>query len=134
MELFEESGIEVILLLAFRSGRRTFAYGAVLWVAATCGSVLGLMVGAVGAVGSPAAVGTAATSRASVFVGVLRANSSELKLLCAVGVILGPNAKLSIDAFAFVAVPKGDPLVLNGPIPVGIAHCTFDFVWGSLVD
>ena len=93
-----------------------------------------VLVGAVGAIGLPAAVGTAATSRASVVIWVLRPNSSELELVHAVGMVLGPDAKLSIDAFAFVAEPKGDSLVLNGPVPVGIAHCTFDFVWGSVVD
>ena len=62
-----------MLVLAFGSGRRTYACGAVLRVAATCGSVLGLivvLVVLVVAVRSPAAVGTAVTSRASVVVGV----------------------------------------------------------------
>ena len=52
----------------------------------------------------------------------------------AVGVVLGPNVKLSIDAFAFVAVPKGNPLVLDGPVPAGVAHSTFEFVGAGVVD
>ena len=48
--------------------------------------------------------------------------------------ILVPDSKLAIGALAFVAEPKSDALVLDRPVPVGIAHCTFDFVWGSVVD
>ena len=54
-----EGRVEVILLLALRSGRRTCACVVVLWVAATSGVVVSLilvLVILVVSVGSPAAV------------------------------------------------------------------------------
>ena len=83
-------------------------------------------------VGSPAAIGAAASSRASVIVLVLRSNSSDL--VRDIGVVLVPSAKLSIDALAFVAVPESDSLVLDGPIPVGVAHGTLEVFWTGVVD
>ena len=83
-------------------------------------------------IGAPAAVRAAASSRARVGWWILR--SCELVRVSAVGVVLVPKAKLTVGALAFVTVPEGDSLVLNRPVPVRIAHCTFDFVWCGVVD
>ena len=68
MELFVECGVELILVLAFGRGRRTFACGAILRVAAICISVVVLIIVLVVSVRSPAVIGAAISSRASVVV------------------------------------------------------------------
>ena len=62
-----EGRVDVILLLALRSGRRTCACVGVLWVVAISGvvvSVIVVLVILVVSVGTPATVRAAATSRA----------------------------------------------------------------------
>ena len=51
-----------------------------------------------------------------------------------IGLILGPNTKLSIGALAFVVVPEGNVLVLDGPISVWSFHGAFELLWVGVVD
>ena len=50
------------------------------------------------------------------------------------GVVLIPDAELPVGALALVAVPESDSLVLDGPIPVVVAHGTFEFFWTGVID
>ena len=116
-----------------RIGGRARPFVVVLRVVATSVGILGSIMMLVGfSIGAPATVSATSSSRTRVGWWILR--SCELVRVSAVGVVLVPKAKLTVGALAFVTVPEGDSLVLNRPVPVRIAHCTFDFVWCGVVD